>query len=235
MQNINNTISFGGSRQFLREADWVCRKVKSEFPMISPTHVYYSNPERILNNKNYMEFLMNKSLQLQEDRADRHFLKRGYKFLKEVLYSAAVHKVGNCSESVSLAEMIAKMNGVKNCYRLSFAEANPKKIMSVDSRNKLDHTVLMVSKNPVDQDGIKPSESLIIDPWLGISGRMRDIVTRYKNEFAKILKINKDTSLAFKLSEPLDLNEYDIEILRLGYPELIYKKKDKSAGFIRLA
>ncbi len=233
MQNINNSISFTGSRKFLRDADWVCRKVKSEFPMISPTRVYYSNMEKVQSDKKYMSFIMKKSIQLQEDRADRHFLSSAYKFMKEVLFSVTVNKVGNCSEYVSLAEMISKMNGVKNCYRLSLVDANPKNISNT-SKKKLDHTVLMISKNPVEGDTIKPDESLIIDPWLGISGRMKDVVSRYKLEFSKMLKITDDTEVAFKISRPLNFKDFEIETFKLGFPNLIYPKNDETSEFMKI-
>ena len=178
MQRINNAISFTGTRQVLRDADWICRKTSSAFPMISPTKIYFSNPERILKNRKFTTFLWAKSLQLQEDRKDRRFLKSPFKFLSEVLYSACNHKVGNCSEFVSIAEMIAKMNGVKNCYRVSMTDLN--------KSGKLDHTALLVTKNPIDSRIISSKESIIIDPWLGISGRAADVVTRYEKEFRHV-------------------------------------------------
>ena len=49
----------------------------------------------------------------------------------------------------------------------------------------------MISKNPVEGDTIKPDESLIIDPWLGISGRMKDVVSRNKvNDITLLESIN---------------------------------------------
>ncbi len=227
MQRINNAISFTGTRQVLRDADWICRKTSSAFPMISPTKIYFSNPERILKNRKFTTFLWAKSLQLQEDRKDRRFLKSPFKFLSEVLYSACNHKVGNCSEFVSIAEMIAKMNGVKNCYRVSMTDLN--------KSGKLDHTALLVTKNPIDSRIISSKESIIIDPWLGISGRAADVVTRYEKEFSKILGLSGDTAIGFRVNKSLDLSGKELDILRTVHPDLIFKKKDNSKGFMRFA
>lgn len=234
MQNINNSISFTGSRKFLRDADWVCRKVKSEFPMISPTRVYYSNTDRVSSNKKYMAFVLDKELQLHQDRADRRFLKSSYKFIKEVLYSATVNKIGNCSEYVSLAEMVSRMNGVKNCYRLSFRDAASEKMLASSSAKSVNHTALLISKNPIKGNEIKEDECLIIDPWLGISGRMKDVIERYKNEFPQILKIKDDTQLKYHISGNFDLSEFDLEVLKGGFPSLIYPNKSKANEFMKI-
>lgn len=234
MQNINNSISFTGSRKFLRDADWVCRKVNSEFPMISPTRVYYSNQNRVSSNKKYMSFVLEKELQLHADRADRRFFKSAYKFLKEVLYSATVNKIGNCSEYVSLAEMVSRMNGVKNCYRLSFRDAASEKMLTNSSAKSVNHTALLISKNPIKYDDIKEDECLIIDPWLGISGRMKDVIARYKNEFPKMLKLKDDTQLTYHISGNFDLSDFDLEALKFGFPSLVYPNKTKSHEFMKI-
>lgn len=225
MQSINNSITFTGSRQILRDADWVCRKVSSAFPMISPTKIYYSNPDKIVKSKKFTTFLWKKSMQLQDDRKDRYFLKSPFKFLSEILYSVKAHKVGNCSEFVSLAEMIAKINGAKNCYRVSMVD--------LDKTSKLDHTVLLVTKNPIKSKVINSKESIIIDPWLGISGQSDKVFTRYKNEFKKMLKLSDDTSIGFKINKSLELDNREIDVLKSIHPELIFTKKDKSQGFMR--
>lgn len=226
MQQINQ-ISFTGSRTLLNDADWVCRKVKTAFPIISPTQIYYSNPEIIRKNRRFVSFLHEKSLVLQEDRLDRRLLKSPFKFLKEVLYSATSHRVGNCFEQASLAEMIARMNGVKNCYKLTMEDLNTSK--------SLDHTVLLVTKNPLNSAIINSKESIIIDPWLGISGRAEAVLERYKNQFGKMFGLNNKTLIAFKMKKRLELNENEIEILKAKFPNLVFDNKGRKTGFMKFA
>ncbi len=230
MQSINNKVSFTGTKQLLRDADWICRKTTSAFPMISPTKIYFSNPDKIVKNPKFTKFLWEKSMQIQNDRKDRYFLKSPFKFLLEVLYSVSVHKVGNCAEATSLAGMIAKMNGVENCYRISLTDLN--------ECSKIDHTALLITKKPIKNRIINSKESLIIDPWLGISGRAADVLSRYESEFHKLLRLSKNLSIGFKMSafgNFQDLNSKEIDVLRLVHPDLVCKKKDNSKGFIRFA
>ena len=121
--------------------------------------------------------------------------------------------------------MIAKINGAKNCYRVSMVD--------LDKTSKLDHTVLLVTKNPIKSKVINSKESIIIDPWLGISGQSDKVFTRYKNEFKKMLKLSDDTSIGFKINKSLELDNREIDVLKSIHPELIFTKKDKSQGFMR--
>ena len=114
----NCKTAFTASKIPLQDADWVCRKVKTAFPAISPNRLFFENPALIISNSKFNSFISKKGNLLVQDRNDRKFLSSPFKILKEIIYSASEHKVAHCNEFASLAEMIARINGVKNCYRL---------------------------------------------------------------------------------------------------------------------
>lgn len=214
----NNKISFSGSSSIMRDSDWICRKVKVSFPMISPTRLYYDNPDFFKKKKRFSLFLKKESQILQEDRADRRFLKSPFKFIKEVISSVNRNRLGNCAEHALFAEMIARINGLKNSYRLTVKDQS--------ASDKMNHTFLLISKTPIKNNRLDLKNSLIIDPWVGISGKANDVLSRYKNQFAHLLKLDKSSQLKFGIKNQLELNENEINYLKNKYPQLIFKSKD---------
>ncbi len=206
----NFQINFTGIKTTLNDADWVCRTVRKNFPAISPNRLYYENPKLISNNERLYDFINEKGKVLQQDRNDRKFLKSPFKILKEIIYSVKEHKVAHCGEYSSLAELIARMNGVDNCYRFLMKDYN--------------HVFLLITKKPL-KDGIKLND-IVIDPWLGIVAKVRDIFMKYKNEYGKIFPFENNESVVLRLKKPLSLDKKEIEYFKEKYPELVFKSKD---------
>ena len=73
-------------------------------------------------------------------------------------------KIGNCGESSLLSAIIAKTNGIKNCY--------PATIKSPYG-DSFDHAVLYVADE-------KP---YIIDAWLGFADYLPEAIQRYTKDF----------------------------------------------------
>lgn len=207
--NKFNTPMFTGKSTLLKDADWICRNVKTTFPAISPNRLYYENPTLFRNNERFNKFIYEKGKLLKLDRKDRKFLQSPFKFLKEVIYSAKEHKVAHCSEYASLAEMVARMNGIKNCYRICMKD--------------YDHTFLLVKKRPLNE-GIN-MDDIVIDPWLGISGRLKDIRLEYKNKYNNIFHMD-DGDIVLKLKKALLLAPDEIESFKKQFPQLIFKSRD---------
>ena len=214
----NNQISFSGLGSVKRDSDWICRKVKTSFPMISPTRLYYDNPDFFKKEKKFSSFLKEKSQILQADRADRRFLKSPFKFIKEVISSINRNRIGNCAEHALFAEMISRINGVKNCYRLTVRDR--------DLPEKLNHTFLLISKDPIKNNRLDLKNSIIVDPWVGISGRAKEVLERYKNQFGKLLNLQDTSKLKFGIKSQLCLDENEINLLKSKYPELVFKSRD---------
>lgn len=212
MNNINtsNSMNFTGKSRLLRDADWVCRKVKTTFPAISPNRLYRENAELIMANPRFEKFIYEKGAVLMQDRRDRKFLSSPFNILSEIIYSAKEHKVAHCAELSSLAEMVARMNGVKNCYRFSMKD--------------YDHSFLLISENPVSR-GIKLTD-IIIDPWLGISGRVKNIFMQYEHQYGKIFPFDPQENVVLNKRKPLDLNDNEIKFLREKFPELVFNSRD---------
>ena len=207
----NCKTAFTASKIPLQDADWVCRKVKTAFPAISPNRLFFENPALIISNSKFNSFISKKGNLLVQDRNDRKFLSSPFKILKEIISSASEHKVAHCNEFASLAEMIARINGVKNCYRL-FME-------------NYDHTFLFICEKPIEE-GFCKKNNFIIDPWLGISGRVEDILMKYKNVYGKIFQFAQNEKISLKIKKPLSLNENEIKYFREKYPNLVFNSSD---------
>ena len=79
-----------------------------------------------------------------------------------------------------------------------------------------DHTFLLVKKNPIDE-GIM-MDDIVIDPWLGLSGRLQDMKLKYKNMF------NMDNAnIAFKIKQSLSLSSDEINYLKAQFPQFVFK------------
>lgn len=211
--NKSNQIqNFNGKSPLLKDADWICRKVKTTFPAISPNRLYYENTKLITDNEKFYKFIYNKGKTLKQDRKDRKFLLSPFEFLKKLIHSTQEHKIAHCGEYSSLAEMIARMNGIENCYRIFMKD--------------YDHTFLLVKEKPLSE-GLQMND-IIIDPWLGISGYLKDISSKYQFQYNNIFHINGDkgNSIVLKPKKTLNLKSGEIDYFKEQFPQLIFKSRD---------
>lgn len=205
---FNNTV-FTGKPTLLKDADWICRKAKTTFPAISPNRLFYENCELIQENERFKDFIHRKGKTLIQDRNVRKFLESPFQILKAIIYSMKEHKVAHCSEYSTIAELIARMNGIKNCYQFFMKD--------------YDHTFLLITKTPLN-DGIKIND-IIIDPWLGISGRLRDVLMQYQHQYSDIFDIDDD-NIVLHLKKSFYLEPDEINYFKEKFPELIFKSRD---------
>lgn len=207
---MSSNLSFCGQNRILNDADWICRKARKAFPAISPNRLFYENPQLFKDNERFMTFIKRKAAILKEDRADRKFLRSPFKFLKEVIYSFKEHKVAHCAEYSALAEMIARINGIENCNR-TYIDGG-------------DHSFLLIAKDKM-KNKVSPQD-IIVDPWLGIVGSVKDVLAKYKNDYNNLIKIPDPKNIVLKKIKELKLDKQEIEYLRKSYPKLIFKSKN---------
>ena len=211
MENMNNNVqhqvTFKAAKQHLKDADWICRSVRKSFPAILPNKLFLENDDLISNNSNIDKFIRQKMDVLRQDRADRRFLQSPFKVLNEIIYSASQHHVAQCYECSALAEMVARMNGIDNCYKLTMKD--------------YDHTFLLLTQKPLSE-GFDVKNSIIVDAWLGISGRIKDIFLKYQNVYNDFFHISSG-DIVVKTKKPLELTGEEIKLLREKYPELVFK------------
>lgn len=60
----------------------------------------------------------------------------------------------------------------------------------------------------------------------GISGRVEDILMKYKNVYGKIFQFAQNEKISLKIKKPLSLNENEIKYFREKYPNLVFNSSD---------
>lgn len=211
IQPLNN-INFESRNKTIRFADDIARRVNVCYPRVSSSIV--DDFENICAFRDYQRKIgkriretLRGEISDSFDDAD-NFIGKILAFIKPI----KKHKLGNCGESAQLASIVAKVNGIKDCYIASLRT----------SRGKcLDHSVLYVNDtNPY-----------IIDAWLGFADYAPNAIRRFKNEYRKHFFILNDDKLVFEpvksdYSEVLnqDYSRRQINKLRKLYPEQVIKK-----------
>jgi hypothetical protein len=141
------------------------------------------------------------------------------------LYQLKDLKLGNCSENALMAELILKLNGIKNSYNtklLAYNKENP------CARFKVDHIVCAFNDDGSPVGNIS-KKTIIIDPWIGKADYAEKMKLFYQNEGLKNLNLSiENPTITFttpiarvKISE-----DERKEILEL-YPELQFKAQNR--------
>ena len=107
------------------------------------------------------------------------------------LYSVIVNslkeaKIGNCYEEAKLAELIGKINGVKNIYsgKIFFnSDRFPQ------TNKPLNHEISFITDKTISQDKnyfFKNKDAIILDPWLGITDFAGEYFAKLKHYFCQL-------------------------------------------------
>ena len=122
------------------------------------------------------------------------------------------YRRGNCGESAQLSAIVAKVNGLKDCYISSLVTKKGK---------DLDHSVLYV----------KDKKPYIIDAWLGFADFVPNALSRYKNEFGFHFDIKEGEKLALEKLETdftdvlnADFSKSQINKIKKIFPEQFIKR-----------
>ncbi len=174
-----NNVNFESKNKTIRIADDIARHVNKCYPRISSSltddfvNIYgFRNFKKRINKKT--EQYLRYEISERFDNAD-NFIGKILAFVKPV----KKYKLGNCGESAQLSAIVAKVNGLKNCYIASLKKA---------TGEDLDHSVLLVNDK-------KP---YVIDAWLGFADYIPNAFNRYKNEFNCHFNLNETDKLALK-------------------------------------
>lgn len=209
--------SFTARNPEIRFADDIVRKVNQEFPRLSNTKIQdFKNIDKCRNLLDNIQF------NIAEMRWAKSEAFENAKTFAEKLLALTTpikkFKVGNCGESAQLAEIAARVNGIKDCFCVDVL-GNGK-----FGERSLDHAVLLVENN---------GKPYIIDTWLGFADYLPEAVKRYQKEYRKHFDFNRciNEDIHFSNSLPYDPtrkvfdNIYSKKELRKLYPELIINKR----------
>lgn len=212
MQITNSNINFTSRNPVIRFADDIARKINNEYPRLSSTKMAGMAKS---NNFTQNIYLLHKKINMM--RFDILYMKllKKNKYLdraKLLTDEIKIKKVGNCQESAELAEIAARVNGIKACriagmtYKIG------------DEYESLDHAVLYI-------DTKKP---YIIDPWLGFADYLPNAIKRFQKEYNAFFDFPKkieDCKVKFDyITEKYTPTKGELESLRENFPNLIIKK-----------
>lgn len=213
IQNDNCTLpNFQARGKTIRFADDIARRVNVCYPRISTSMI--DDFVNVQTFRGFRKRLGERINNFREEISDSfddadNFIGKIMAFIKPVKR----YKLGNCGESAQLANIVAKVNGIKNCYIAS---------LKTSSLRNLDHSVLYVENN---------GKPYVIDSWLGFADYVPNAITRYKNEYKNHFFILKGDKLVFqKLDNDYtdclnqDFKRSQINKLKKIYPEQVIKK-----------
>ncbi len=208
---LNNT-NFQSRNSTIRFADDVARHVNKCYPRISSSltddfvniNAFRKFKKRINADTEYLL-----RTDISDEFADaENFIGKILAFVKPV----KKYKLGNCGESAQLSAIVAKVNGLKDCYISSLVTKNGK---------DLDHSVLYVNDK-------KP---YIIDAWLGFADFVPNALSKYKNEFEFHFDIKEGEKMTFKKLETdytdvlnKDFTKTQINKIKKIFPEQFIKR-----------
>ena len=182
IQQPLNNANFQSRNSTIRFADDIARHVNKCYPRISSSltddfiniNAFRKFKKRINAET---EYLLRADILEGFNDAD-NFIGKILAFVKPV----KKYKRGNCGECAQLSAIVAKVNGLKDCFIAS--------LITKDGRD-LDHSVLY----------IKRKKPYIIDAWLGFADFVPNTLSRYKNEFGFHFNLKKDEKLTFEKLE----------------------------------
>ncbi len=249
-------INFRSKNSAIRQADRITRTVNSVYPHISESKSKLNidkfiskNTENEKRNYTLSKLKLKNSMKLDNLRNRGGY---GFEQFRIIIENLKKHKIGNCYEESVLAQIIGKINGIKNIYPASVYYTKSPFEKSI----KFYHAVAIITDKPFAKDykyQFKNKDAIIVDPWLGITEFAREYFNRLITQFAKEFpnKISDNTNLlkcisrdsksieefntkrrqCFKpeffltLHDDEVLSEADAEKLKQEFPELIFNNQ----------
>lgn len=242
-------ISFKSRNQAIKNADKITRLAHSVYPHISESRIRTSVGHQLLVSKSEKNgYKLSNMVLKNSTKIDtlRYKSGEGIDLFRNILDMLKTHKIGNCYENAVLAEIIGKINGIKNIYPVKiYFNRN-----SSGAKTQLDHVVTIITDINLNKNvkyDLTNKSAIVLDPWLGITEYVSEYVNKLRNDFEKIFSKIPDDSISirkilltaknpkefheakkkvfkpdfsFMLHDDELLSQKDAEILKQEYPEL---------------
>ncbi len=196
---------------------------KDEYSKLNPVEKLKFKLKRILSSKESKKDLKIltkcKELILNMGKYRNQYENSKISQLKKTLTLLEQYKIGNCQEDAILAELILKMNGMKNATYAT--------LLNESTRKQIDHAVCIVNKDGSKFNGKITNKTIIIDPWAGKADFAKNMIPFYKNTMNEYFDINSNTAITFLPVETVYLTDDAINTLRKKYNSFIYKNKTR--------
>ncbi len=135
-------------------------------------------------------------------------------FARNILNQLKHTRCGNCFEDANAAEVIMKVNGVKNACTatLKAGEYN------------IDHVVCLFNRDGSEVGGKVSKNTIVIDPWLGVVDFAKNVFKKYKSMYKNFIYIPENNEgIELRNLSKIKLNKLEIEYLKRKYPEIVFK------------
>ena len=149
----------------------------------------------------------------------------GYNKVYTSLFMTENFKLGNCSEDAVLAELILKMNNIKNACCASLYKAEPG--AKIDEWQDADHAVCVFNKDGSVFDDKITDQTIIIDPWVGKAGFAKDMERYYREVMGDYFNIEPYELFKYERAETVNLSDFAMEKLKEKYSPFIFKSKNR--------
>lgn len=166
------------------------------------------------NNLNMLLWIKERIVSFGEKRQERDLFSGDFYAMNNILRFMKVEKLGNCHENAQVAELILKMNGIKNSVTAA----------PYTSSKEIDHVVCIFNKDDSKFYGNITNKTIIIDPWAGIADFASNTLATYKSMY----KIPQNEKLKFGIFSKIDISQKELDVLKELYPEFVFKNKQRN-------
>ena len=176
---------------------------------------------------------LTKQLKTIKDILERYAIKRfsaesemghGNKIF-ESLYLMEKFKFGNCSECAMIAELILKMNGIKNACCASLNKGL--KRAPISEWTDLDHLICVFNKDGSIFNGKITPHTIFIDPWVNKAGFANDMERFYRNEFSHFFQLDPDEVFKYEPAYIVDLPDFLMAKVKDKYHPFLFKSESR--------
>lgn len=121
-------------------------------------------------------------------------------------------------ETANLAELILRMNGIKNAKTV---------MLKAENENvTLDHAICVFNRDGSTFSKIK-RDTIVVDPWANKADFAGNMIKYYKNQCNKFFRIPKNKKIVFFQYKCNKLNETDLLKFRETYPNFIFNNSKR--------
>ena len=210
----NNGVNFTSRCPKIRRAQWVCHKVKSEFPHLSSTKITPSidrledkfpqaADKFMYYNPQAGRFISFDSPQEKRVISILHWFRM---FIRD-LNAQRMFRAANNTDFGSMYAIISQLKFAKvgNCFE------------------NADHVVCLFNKDGSDFTGNVNKNTIIVDSWLGDADFADNMLGKYRSIYKDYLFVPKDGKLSIERIEKLNLNEAEYQEFKDDFPQLLKK------------
>ena len=251
------TPSFTSKCVQIRDADWVCHIINKTFPHTSTTkhetritnffkkhkeqlkynftpqslddvYNFVKNFEKTSDKKldNILYAIKNMMDNFAEKRSQADQIMPNH--VLQALYCFENFKIANCSEHAILAELILKLNGIKNATYAAIYKVDEKYGKHCLLKDSLDHAVCIFNKDGTPFNGEVNKHTIIVDPWINKAGFAKDMERFYSHQFPNTFKLKPSEIIVYDHLPIVSLlDKAHLKKIKKKYHPFIFKNENR--------